>query len=175
MEYMSDDSTYIRAKFTEINKSIERLTDTVNKMVDAISIISEVRDEIGELRLQVAANAETLEELKVATKQKPVQRPVVEEKKELTEKQELSNAKSVLENLESQVRDGAIASELADRISEAAHSVENAIGSGSLTIKMDRWRRILRTYSRVDSINPNDIRKLKADIRDWIKEIDAKQ
>jgi cell division FtsZ-interacting protein ZapD len=172
---MSDDSTYIRAKFTEINKSIERLTETVNKMVDAISIISEVRDEIGELRLQVAANGERLQELKAATKQKPVQRPVVEEKKELTGKQQLSNAKSVLENLESQVKNGAIASELANRISEAADSVEKAIGSGSLTIKMDRWRRILKTYSRVDSINPNDIMKLKADIRDWIREIDAKQ
>lgn len=172
---MNDDSTYIRAKFTEINKSIERLTETVNKMVDFISTISEVRDEIGELRLEVAANREKLDELKLAAMQKPVERPVVEEKTKVKGKQGLSNAMSVLENLQLQVKEGAIASELAERISEASGTVEKAIGSGSLTIKMDRWRRILKTYSRVDSVNPNDVRKLKADIRDWIDEIQAKE
>ncbi|MGV9103900.1 MAG: hypothetical protein ACOC3C_07280, partial [Candidatus Thorarchaeota archaeon] len=114
---MNDDSTYIRAKFTEINKSIERLTETVNKMVDFISTISEVRDEIGELRLEVAANREKLDELKLAAMQKPVERPVVEEKTKVKGKQGLSNAMSVLENLQLQVKEGAIASELAERIS----------------------------------------------------------
>ncbi|MHA2432427.1 MAG: hypothetical protein ACXADO_04275, partial [Candidatus Thorarchaeota archaeon] len=60
---MSDDDTYVRAKLTEINGAIERLTQMLNRMIDVLSKITELQDSSNEISLVVAANSEKLDEL----------------------------------------------------------------------------------------------------------------
>jgi hypothetical protein len=58
------------------------------------------------------------------------------------------------------------------KISETAQTLERKIGkSGPLIVKMQRWTRILKTYGRVDTISPQDLQKLRLDIKDWGKEL----
>ncbi|NHJ12841.1 MAG: hypothetical protein EAX95_04155 [Candidatus Thorarchaeota archaeon] len=169
---MSDD-TYVRAKLTEINSAIERLTQMLNRMIEVISKITELQDSNTELSLAVAANGEKLDELmqkiEGLSSGRSMGAPSADES--LAKKGAVSTLQAVLETLETQIREGAIASDLAVKIREAASTLEQRGGGGSLVVKMQRWVRILNTYSRVDSISPQDVQKLRADLKEWQKDL----
>ena len=83
----------------------------------------------------------------------------------------VSSHQAVLDTLETQIRDGVIASDLSTKINEAAEMLESKGVGSSLIVKMQRWTRILRTYGRVDTISPTDIQKLRDDIKEWSREL----
>lgn len=169
---MSDDDTYVRAKLTEINGAIERLTQMLNRMIDVLSKITEVQDSNSEISLAVAANSEKLDEImdklenvSAAALSRPVDAPTIEQKGAV------SSLQAVLDTLDSQIREGVIASDLSIKISQAASILEQKGGAGQLIVKMQRWVRILKTYGRVDPINPSDVQKLRNDLKEWQKEV----
>jgi hypothetical protein len=169
---MSDDDTYVRAKLTEINGAIERLTQMLNRMIDVLSKITEVQDSNSEISLAVAANSEKLDEImdklenvSTAAFARPADAPSIEQKGAV------SSLQAVLDTLDSQIREGVIASDLSIKISQAASILEQKGGAGQLIVKMQRWVRILKTYGRVDPINPSDVQKLRNDLKEWQKEV----
>jgi phage-related tail protein len=168
---MSEEDTYLRAKLTEINGAIERLTQMLNRMIDVISKITEVQDSQSELQLAVNENADKLDEILEAVKnisQAPSSQP---SGPSVTQKGAVSSHQAVLDTLETQIRDGVIASDLSTKINEAAEMLESKGVAGGLIVKMQRWTRILRTYGRVDTISPTDIQKLRNDIKEWSREL----
>jgi hypothetical protein len=168
---MSEEDTYVRAKLTEINGAIERLTQMLNRMIDVISGITEVQDSTSELTLAVNANTERLDELIKMVKELETSAPVAASGAAVADKGAVSSLQSVLDTLETQVREGVIASDLAQRINESAGILEGKGVAGSLVVKMQRWTRILRTYGRIDTISPSDLAKLRTDIKEWSKEL----
>lgn len=167
---MAEDETYLRAKLTEINGAIERLTDMLNRMIEVISKITEVQDATSDLAISVAANSEKLNE--IMSKMDNISRaPAPVEATSLESKGAMSSLQAVLETLESQVREGVIASDLAKKISEASKTFEQKSGSSQLIVKMNRWVRILRTYGRVDEISSADLKKLRNDLISWQREL----
>ena len=168
---MSEEDTYVRAKLTEINGAIERLTQMLNRMIDVISGITEVQDNTSELTLAVNANTERLDEIMRMVKELESAGPAAAPAASVADKGAVSNLQSVLDTLETQVREGVIASDLAQKINETAEILEGKGASGSLVVKIQRWTRILRTYGRVDTISPSDISKLRTDIKEWSKEL----
>ncbi|TFG34271.1 hypothetical protein EU527_04435 [Candidatus Thorarchaeota archaeon] len=169
---MSEEDTYLRAKLTEINGAIERLTQMLNRMIDVISKITEVQDAQSDLTLSVNANSEKLDELLEAMKNiKSVGAVPASTGATITQKGAISSHQAILDTLETQIRDGVIASDLAQRINESAEMLESKGVTGALIVKMQRWTRILRTYGRVDTISPTDIQKLREDIKEWSREL----
>ncbi len=168
---MSEEDTYLRAKLTEINGSIERLTQMLNRMIDVISQITEVQDTQGDLVLAVSANAEKLDEILEAVKNIKQAGSSQSSGPSVAQKGAVSSHQAILDTLETQIRDGVIASDLSTKINEAAGMLESKGVSGSLIVKMQRWTRILKTYGRVDTISPTDIQKLRNDIKEWSKEL----
>jgi hypothetical protein len=170
---MSEEETYVRAKLTEINGAIERLTQMLNRMIEVISVITEVQENTSELTLAVNANTERLDEIMRMVKEleSAVPTATVAGGPSVADKGAVSNLQAVLDTLETQVREGVIASDLAQRINETAGTLEGKGVAGSLVVKMQRWTRILRTYGRVDTISPTDLAKLRTDIKGWGKEI----
>lgn len=169
---LSEEDTYIRAKLTEINGSIERLTDMLNRMIDVISKIGEVQDATDDLTLRVVSNGEKLDEImrKLATVPS-----VAAGGASLEEKGVISQHTAVLETLDNQLREGVIASDLSAKISEAAEALEEKGAAGAVVVKMSRWVRILKTYGRIDSISPTDLGKLRADLKEWQRELTARR
>ena len=169
---MSEEDTYLRAKLTEINGAIDRLTQMLNRMIDVISKITEVQDAQSDLALSVNANSEKLDELlEIVNHIKSSGGAPVSSGSSIAQKGAVSTHQAILDTLETQVRDGVIASDLAQKINESAEMLEGKGVSGSLIVKMQRWTRILRTYGRVDTISPTDIHKLREDIKEWSKEL----
>ncbi|MFW9792920.1 MAG: hypothetical protein ACFFEE_01355 [Candidatus Thorarchaeota archaeon] len=172
---MSEEDTYIRAKLTDINGAIERLTQMLNRMIEVISAITDVQENTSELTLAVNANTERLDEMldiiKSIESKAGVSVVAAASTASLADRGALSSLQAVLDTLESQVREGVIASDLAQKINESAGILENAGIASSLIVKMQRWTRILRTYGRVDTISPQDLTKLRGDIKEWGKEI----
>ena len=169
---MSDDDTYVRAKLTEINGAIDRLTQMLNRMIDVLSKITEVQDSNSEISLAVASNSEKLDELLAKIENvsaSGLARPA--ETTTFQQKGAVSSLQAVLDTLDSQVREGVIASDLSIKIAQAASTLEARGGLGQLVVKMQRWVRILKTYGRVDPINPSDVQKLRNDLKDWQKEV----
>ncbi|TFG11979.1 hypothetical protein EU537_10910 [Candidatus Thorarchaeota archaeon] len=171
---MSEEDTYLRAKLTEINGSIERLTDMLNKMIEVVSRMGDIQDAASEMKLVAQANSEKLDDLlqKVDTIAKSSQ-GIAQVGASLGQRGSVSSLTSVLDNLETQIREGVIASDLAVKISDATETLEDRGVSGSLIVKMNRWVRILKTYSRVDTISPQDLSKLRQDLRDWHSELES--
>lgn len=173
---MSDEETYVRAKLTEINKSIERLTDMLNRMIEVLNKITEVDETTSELSIAVAANGEKIDELLQTVKSLSKAGVAVAGGPDAAGRGDVSSLQAIIENLEPQLREGAIASDLAVKINEAAELLEDRMGGGgALIVKMKRWVRILRTYGRVDAISPSDIKKLRDDMKDWISELGEKR
>ena len=169
---MSEEDTYVRAKLTEINGAIERLTQMLNRMIEVISAITEVQENTSELTIAVNANTDRLDEIIRLIKEMETATPMVAAGgPSIADRGAVSNLQAVLDTLETQVREGVIASDLAQRINESAGILEGKGASGALVVKMQRWTRILRTYGRVDTISPQDLGKLRADIKEWSKEI----
>ena len=169
---MSEEETYVRAKLTEINGAIERLTQMLNRMIDVISGITEVQENTSELTLAVNANTERLDELMRMVKELETAVPVAAAgAPSLADRGAVSNLQAVLDTLETQVREGVIASDLSQKINETAATLEGKGVSGAVIVKMQRWTRILRTYGRVDTISPADLGKLRTDIKEWGKEV----
>ncbi|MHA2141814.1 MAG: hypothetical protein ACXADC_06440 [Candidatus Thorarchaeota archaeon] len=169
---MSNEDTYVRAKLTEINGAIERLTQMLNRMIDVLSKITEVQDTNSEIALAVAANSEKLDELMAKIENVSISAAATPiGATSLEQKGALSNLQAVLDTLESQIREGVIASDLSVKINQAASTLEQKGGLGQLVVKMQRWVRILKTYGRVDPINPSDVQKLRSDLKDWQKEV----
>jgi hypothetical protein len=169
---LSEEDTYIRAKLTEINGAIDRLTDMLNRMIEVLSRITEVQDATQELTLAVTANGEKIDEMMGIVKGLSAGGPVrTSPDAPGADMGVVSSSQAVLDTLESQVREGVIASDLAGKINDAADSMEQKIGSGQLVVKMRRWTRILKTYGRVDPISPTDLSKLRQDIKEWSKEL----
>lgn len=168
---MSEEDTYLRAKLTEINGAIDRLTQMLNRMIDVISKITEVQDAQSEIQLAVSANSEKLDEILQAVKNISSAAPSQASGPSVSQKGAISTHQAVLDTLETQIRDGVIASDLANKINEAAEMLESKGVAGSLIVKMQRWTRILKTYGRVDTISPSDIQKLRTDIKDWSKDL----
>ena len=169
---MSEEDTYVRAKLTEINGAIERLTQMLNRMIDVISAITEVQENTSELTMAVNANTERLVEIIRMIKELEHVAPVTAAVgPSLADKGAVSNLQTVLDTLDTQVREGVIASDLAQKINETAGILEGKGVTGSLIVKMQRWTRILKTYGRVDTISPQDLSKLRNDIKDWSKEL----
>lgn len=168
---MSEEDTYLRAKLTEINGAIERLTQMLNRMIDVISKITEVQDAQSEIQLAVNANSEKLDEIFDAISNISVAAPSHPSGPSVAQKGAISTHQAVLDTLETQIRDGVIASDLATKINEAAEMLESKGVSGGLIVKMQRWTRILRTYGRVDTISPADIQKLRTDIKEWSRDL----
>jgi hypothetical protein len=171
---MSDEETYLRAKLTEINNSIERLTEMLNRMIEVLNRITEVEDTTSEVSLAVAANGEKIDELLQIVQSLSKKGVAVAEGPDISERGAVSSLQAIIENLEPQLREGAIASDLAVKINDAAELLEDRMGGGGpLIIKMKRWVRILRTYGRVDAISPSDMKKLQNDMKEWITELGA--
>ena len=169
---LSEEDTYIRAKLTEINGAIDRLTEMLNRMIEFISKIADVQDAANDLTLVVTANSEKIDELIGMMKGISSGGPVKSHADALgSDMGAVSSSQAVLDTLDSQVREGVIASDLAGKINDAAGSLEQKIGSGQLIVKMRRWTRILKTYGRVDPISPTDLSKLRQDIKEWSKEL----
>jgi len=168
---MSEEDTYLRAKLTEINGAIERLTQMLNRMIDVISKITEVQDAQSEIQLAVNANSEKLDEVIEAIKNISVAAPSQPSGPSVAQKGAISSHQAVLDTLETQIRDGVIASDLANKINEAAEMLESKGVAGGLIVKMQRWTRILKTYGRVDTISPSDIQKLRTDIKEWSRDL----
>ena len=169
---MSEEETYVRAKLTEINGAIERLTQMLNRMVDVISGITEVQENTSDLTLAVNANTERLDELMRMVKEIETAAPsAAAGGPSLADRGAVSNFQAVLDTLETQIREGVIASDLSQKINETAATLEGKGVSGAVIVKMQRWTRILRTYGRVDTISPVDLGKLRTDIKEWSKEV----
>jgi len=170
---MSEEDTYVRAKLTEINGAIERLTQMLNRMIEVISVITEVQENTSELTLAVNANTERLDDIMRIVTELEAGTPVAATAKgpSLADRGVVSNLQAVLDTLETQIREGVIASDLSQRINEAADILEGKGVGGAVTVKMQRWTRILRTYGRVDTISPADLAKLRTDIKEWSREI----
>ncbi|MFW9767706.1 MAG: hypothetical protein ACFFF9_04080 [Candidatus Thorarchaeota archaeon] len=169
---MSEEDTYVRAKLTEINGAIERLTQMLNRMIEVISAITDVQENTSELTIAVNANTERLDEMMEIIKSKGgVLAATAAPAASLSDRGAVSSLQAVLDTLETQVREGVIASDLAQKISESAGILEGAGVASSLIVKMQRWTRILRTYGRVDTISPSDLSKLRGDIKEWSKEL----
>jgi ABC-type transporter Mla subunit MlaD len=167
---MTEEDTYLRAKLTDINGAIDRLTQMLNRMIDVISKITEVQDAISDLSMVAAANSEKLDELTNLVK--GIQSaPAAPSSASLAQKGAVSSHQAVLDTLESQIREGVIASDLSQKINEAANMLESRGAPGQVILKMQRWTRILKTYGRVDSISPKDLTKLRRDMKDWGKEL----
>jgi hypothetical protein len=169
---MSEEDTYLRAKLTEINGAIDRLTQMLNRMIDVISKITEVQDAQSDLALAVTANSEKLDEILDSVKHIRQSGPVAATSgASIAQKGAISTHQAVLDTLETQVREGAIASDLSQKISDSATMLESKGLSGSLIVKMQRWTRILKTYGRIDTISPADLQRLRDDIKEWSREI----
>lgn len=170
---MSEEDTYIRAKLTDINGAIERLTQMLNRMIEVISAITEVQENTSELTFAVNANTERLDEIIRMVKEIEFAAPVAARSggSSIAEKGAVSNLQQVLDTLETQVREGVIASDLAQKINESAEILEGKGAASGIIVKMQRWTRILRTYGRVDTISPADLSKLRTDIKEWSKDI----
>ncbi|TFH06876.1 MAG: hypothetical protein E4H14_09765 [Candidatus Thorarchaeota archaeon] len=167
----SEEDTYLRAKLTEINGAIERLTQMLNRMIDVIAKITEVQDSQSDLQLSVNANAEKLDEILDAVKNISKAAPSHPSGPSISQKGAVSSHQAILDTLETQIRDGVIASDLAAKINESSEMLASKGVAGGLVVKMQRWTRILRTYGRVDTISPTDIQNLRADIKEWSKEL----
>jgi len=170
---MSEEDTYLRAKLTEINGAIERLTQMLNRMIDVISKVTEIQETQSELALAVTANSEKLDEILETVKSIKRGGPATQAASSagVAQKGAVSTNQAVLDTLETQVREGAIASDLSQKISEAAGMLESKGVAEALIVKMQRWTRILRTYGRVDTISPADLQKLRVDIKEWGREL----
>ncbi len=171
---MSQDETYIRAKLIDINTAIERMTELLNRMIEVVSKITEIQDAMGEITAAVNANSRKIDELTKTVKAMGTVAPSPSAVSATSSVPEMGRAavlQSVLETLESQIRDGVIASDLAKKISDAVELIEQRGGSSQLVVKMSRWVRILRTYGRVDPISPADLKKLREDLKSWHKEV----
>ncbi|UCE11142.1 MAG: hypothetical protein JSW61_04175 [Candidatus Thorarchaeota archaeon] len=168
---MSQEDTYVRAKLTEINSAIERLTEMLNRMIEVISKITEVQDAQSDISLGVTANSEKIDELMQMIQNLPTQATSVASARAVGDMGTASTLQAVLDTLESQIREGVIASDLAKKISDSADMMEQRGGSSQLVVKMKRWTRILRTYGRVDPISPADLTKLRGDLKEWGKEV----
>ncbi len=172
---MSEEDTYVRAKLKEINGAIERLTQMLNRMIEVISTITDVQENTSELILAVNANTERMDEMleiiKSIESKAGVTVAAAAPTASLADRGAVSTHQSVLDTLETQVREGVIASDLAQKINESADILESGGVASSVIVKMQRWTRILRTYGRVDTISPQDLSKLRGDIKDWSKEI----
>jgi hypothetical protein len=170
---MSEEDTYLRAKLTEINGAIDRLTQMLNRMIDVISKITEVQDAQSDLALSVSANSEKLDEILETVKNIKLAGPAAATTAgiSIAQKGAISTHQAVLDTLETQVREGAIASDLSQKISDSASMLESKGLSGSLIVKMQRWTRILKTYGRIDTISPADLQRLRDDIKEWGREI----
>jgi hypothetical protein len=170
---MSEEDTYLRAKLTEINGAIDRLTQMLNRMIDVISKITEVQDAQSDLALSVSANSEKLDEILETVKHIKLAGPAAATtgSTSIAQKGAISTHQAVLDTLETQVREGAIASDLSQKISDSASMLESKGLSGSLIVKMQRWTRILKTYGRIDTISPADLQRLRDDIKEWSREI----
>ncbi|MHA1963741.1 MAG: hypothetical protein ACXACG_04490 [Candidatus Thorarchaeota archaeon] len=170
---MSEEDTYVRAKLTEINGAIERLTQMLNRMIDVISGITEVQENTSELTLAVNANTERLDDLMRMVKELETAAPAAAAAggQSLAHRGAVSNIQAVLDTLETQIREGVIASDLSQKINETAGILEGKGVTGAVIVKMQRWTRILRTYGRVDTISPTDLGKLRTDIKEWSKEV----
>lgn len=168
---MSEEDTYLRAKLTEINGAIERHTQMLNRMVDVISKITEVQDAQADLALVANANAEKLDEILEAVKNIKQVAPSQPSASSIVQKGAVSSHQAILDTLETQIREGVIASDLSTKINETAGMLESKGVSSSLIVKIQRWTRILKTYGRVDTISPTDIQKLRTDIKEWSREL----
>jgi uncharacterized protein YoxC len=169
---MSEEDTYLRAKLTEINGAIDRLTQMLNRMIDVISKITEVQDAQTDIALAVNSNSERLDEILEAVKNIKQTGPAVASSgASIAQKGAISTHQAILDTLETQVREGAIASDLSQKISDSASMLESKGLSGSLIVKMQRWTRILKTYGRVDTISPADLQRLRDDIKEWSREV----
>jgi phage-related tail protein len=170
---MSDDDTYVRAKLTEINGAIERLTQMLNRMIDVLSKITELQDSSNEISLAVEANSQKLDELMAKVEKVSSMAPMsaAPDMTAVAQKGAISSLQAVLDTLDSQVKEGVIASDLSVKINEAANTLELRGGAAPLVVKMQRWVRILKTYGRVDPISPGDIQKLRKDMQAWTKEL----
>ncbi len=170
---MSEEDTYLRAKLTDINGAIERLTQMLNRMIEVISGITEVQENTSEITLAVNANTERLDEIIRIVKALESGAPiaVASGAPSLADRGVVSNLQSVLDTLETQVREGVIASDLAQKINEAAGMLEGKGATSAIIVKMQRWTRILRTYGRVDTISPADLSKLRNDLKEWSRDL----
>ncbi len=172
---MAEEDTYVRAKLTEINGALTRMTEMLNKMIEVLTRTVGLEEQISDIGLQVAANNEKIEELMALVRSMPA-RPAAgtsagRSTSSVEEKAKVSSLSALLDTLDSQIRDGMIASDLAEKIREAAELFEERGGSSNLVVKMQRWVRILKTYGRVDPVNPSDLSKLRNDLKSWQKEL----
>ncbi len=173
---LSEEDTYLRAKLTEINVSIERLTDMLNRMIEVISSIGEVKEATADISARISENSITLEKILHKIGSGPVGGGGgASSGKTIEDKGAISSSTAVLDNLEAQFREGAIASDLAGKIADAADSLEEKGVTGTVIVKMNRWVRILKTYGRIDSVSPTDLGKIRTDLREWQKEITARR
>jgi len=173
---LSEEDTYLRVKLTEINGSIERLTEMLNRMIDVISTIGEVQEATTDLSLRISENSKKLDDILGKLESGPVSVGAGDQSgMTIEDKGAISSSTAVLDNLEELLREGTIASDLAAKISGAASSLEEKGASSAVIVKMSRWVRILKTYGRIDSVSPTDLGKLRSDLREWQKEITARR
>jgi hypothetical protein len=168
---MSEQDTYVRAKLAEISNSLERLTNTLNRTIDVVSRIVEIQDATTQIASEVSAIGKKLDDLLQSARKAPMGGMPTASQAPVEPRSAASPLQAVLDLLDSQIREGAIASDLAVKISEAADSLEQKGGGGAVVVKMQRWTRILKTYNRIDPISANDIRKLRDDLKDWQREV----
>jgi len=166
---MSEQDTYVRAKLTEISGGLERLTTILNRMIEVISKFGETQEGVSGLASAVEANSGKLDELIQMMRKVALAGPVGSKAGE--ERTVSSSLQAVLDTLDSQIHEGAIASDVAVKLNDAAETFEQKAGGGPLVVRIQRWTRILRTYGRVDPITPTDLKKLREDMREWQREL----
>ncbi len=166
---MSEQDTYVRAKLTEISGGLERLTTILNRMIEVISKFGETQEAVSGLASAVEANSSKIDELVQMMRKVALAGPVGGQAAE--ERSLSSSLQAVLDTLDSQIREGAIASDVAVKLNDAAETFEQKGGGGPLIVRIQRWTRILRTYGRVDPISPTDLKKLREDMREWQREV----
>ncbi len=171
---MSQDDTYVRAQLMKINQTIERVNETLNRMIEVISKIGDLETVVLGLQEKIDKVNERFDEFTVEI-QKTVARKAAEEGVGPS-KAAISDAISVLENLDSQIRSGMMAFDMSNRLQNAINTLERYIPpSHNLFIHMKRWIRILKSYGKTDPPSDQDFRKFKAEIRDWINTLDKER
>jgi len=140
-------------------------------MIEVVSRIGEIQDTVAQISNAVATNNKRLEEVLQGTRRTPAGAVSAPSSAAAEPRSAASALQAVLDTLDSQIREGAIASDLALKINEAAETLEQGGSGGALVVRIQRWTRILRTYNRIDPISANDLKKLRDDLRDWQREI----
>ncbi len=137
---MTEQDTYIKAKLSEVNSTIERMTEMLNKMVEVLARLSELPRTVESLTQTVHASNSKVDELVELVRNISETGVVaVGGGKEPMDRAGASAIVTILETLDTQIREGAIASDLAKKINDTADILSQKGAPSGVVVKIQRW------------------------------------